>query len=188
VQSPSSEAKLFSPSDRVPEFYRTRTFITVYFPDQNKIRGTYTKIVHYCVHKISPLVPNLNQINLIHVLPFYFFKLHLNILLSKPSLPSGLLSSGFPTNSLYALFLSHAWYTAHPSHSRNTNYEGCHYSVFLNFLSFLPFRSKYFPYHPAFEPPHSMFFFPCEKSCSPMYFNIYIFRHKRKDQRLWTEL
>jgi len=28
-QSPSSEAKLFSPCERVPELYRTRTFITV---------------------------------------------------------------------------------------------------------------------------------------------------------------
>ena len=107
-QSPSSEAKLLSPSDRVPEFYTTRTFITVYYSDQDKIHGTYIKIVHYCVHKNSPLVPNVNQINLIHVLPFCLFKLHFNIIFpSKPSLPSGLLPSGFPADNFYALFLSH---------------------------------------------------------------------------------
>jgi hypothetical protein len=77
-QSPSSEAKLFSPSDRVPEFCRTRMFIIVYYSDQEKIQGTCIKIVHYCGHKNSPIVPNLNQINLIHVLPFYFFKLQFN--------------------------------------------------------------------------------------------------------------
>jgi len=103
------------------------------------------------------------RINLIHVLQFYFFKLHFNIIFpSKPSLPSCLFSSGFPADNLYALFLSHTWYTAHPSHSRIINYEDCHYAIFLNFLLFLPFRSKYFPYHSAFEPPHSRFF-PCER-------------------------
>ena len=129
-QSPSSEAKLLSPNGRVPEFYRTRTSIPVYYSGQDKMHSTYMKIVHYCIHKNSPLVPNLSQINLIHVLPFYFFKLHFNIIFpSKPSLPSGLLSSGFPADNLYALFLSDTWYTAHPSHSRNTNYEGFHYAI-----------------------------------------------------------
>ena len=87
-------------------------------------QGRRVKIVHYCVHKNWPLVPNLNQINLTHVLSFYFFKLRFNIIIpSKPSLPSGLLPSSFPVTKLCALFLSHTWYTTHPSHSRNTNYE-----------------------------------------------------------------
>jgi hypothetical protein len=44
------------------------------------------------------------------------------LIISKPILPSGLLPSGPPANSLYAFFLSHMCYTLHPSHSRSKNY------------------------------------------------------------------
>ena len=55
---------------------------------------------------------------LIHIIPPYLFsKIYFNIILpSNASLASGLLSSGFPTNTLYAR-LPHMCYMPCPSHS-----------------------------------------------------------------------
>jgi hypothetical protein len=62
--------------------------------------------VHYHVLKSPPLVPILSQINQVYTTPFFRSKIHFNII--HPAtlcFPSGLFSSGFPTNILYA-FLS----------------------------------------------------------------------------------
>jgi hypothetical protein len=48
----------------------------------------WTQKVHYCVHKSLSLDCVLSQLNLVHILTYYFFKIHSNALL-----PSMLMSS-----------------------------------------------------------------------------------------------
>ena len=72
--------------------------------------------VHYRVHKSSPHIPILNQINLIYAPiplledPFLILSSHLRL-----GLPSGLLPPGIPTKVMYAPLLSpiRATYLAH---------------------------------------------------------------------------
>ena len=40
--------------------------------------------VHSCGQSSLPLVPNLSQMNAVHLLPSCFFKIHCNIYLSMP--------------------------------------------------------------------------------------------------------
>jgi hypothetical protein len=57
--------------------------------------------VHHRIHKSTPLVPILSQVDPVHTIPSYLSKIHFNIVRpprSYVSLPSGLFSSGFPTN------------------------------------------------------------------------------------------
>jgi hypothetical protein len=61
--------------------------------------------VHYRVHKSPALVPVLGQMNSIHNTPFYSSKISFNII-HPLGLPSCLLPSGFPTNTLYAFLFS----------------------------------------------------------------------------------
>jgi hypothetical protein len=60
--------------------------------------------VHFCVHRSSPLVPILSQINPVHT--SHPISLRSSLILSTHlslRLRSGLFPSGFPTNILYAV-------------------------------------------------------------------------------------
>jgi hypothetical protein len=81
---------------------------------QEILRLLWNPKVHYRVHKSPPLVPILNQMDLVHNFPNYFlrsrliFYAHLRL-----RLPSGLFPSGFSDqNFVYISHLSHACYTA----------------------------------------------------------------------------
>jgi hypothetical protein len=62
--------------------------------------------VHYRVHNIKSLDPILSQLNRIHILIYYFFKIRFNIILPSTSIsPNSLFPSGFPTEVLYAFIV-----------------------------------------------------------------------------------
>ena len=84
-QSPSCEANRFSTSQEIP-----------------RILGSPK--VHYHIHKCSPPVPNLSQLDPVHTPTSYCLKIHLNIILpSTPGFPNWSLSLRFPQqNPVYA--------------------------------------------------------------------------------------
>jgi hypothetical protein len=64
------------------------------------------KKVHYRVHKSPPMVPILSQIDPVHTIPSHSISLRPVLILSiqiRLGLPSGLFSSGFPTNILHGI-------------------------------------------------------------------------------------
>jgi len=58
--------------------------------------------VHYSIYKTFPLVPPLSQINPVHAISSYFFKIHFNIIFPSTSIsPKKFLSTAFyPCNLL----------------------------------------------------------------------------------------
>jgi hypothetical protein len=63
--------------------------------------------VYYRVHKNPPLVPILNHMLLVHKTPFFFSEIHFSIILPATLIVgSGLFTSGFFTEILYALSLA----------------------------------------------------------------------------------
>jgi hypothetical protein len=62
--------------------------------------------VHYRVHKSPPLVPILSQIDSIHTISSYLRSILMLPTHLRLCLPSGLLSSGYPINILYAVLFS----------------------------------------------------------------------------------
>ena len=73
---------------------------------------------NYLVYNSPTLVPVLSCINLVHILPSYFFKIHYNITLpSMAKSPKWYFPSGFPIKTLQAFFfLSYICHTSHRSH------------------------------------------------------------------------
>jgi hypothetical protein len=63
-------------------------------------------------HNSPPLAPTQSQINPVHKLPPYFFKINLCL---NQDLPNSFFPSGFPTKTFYVLLLSptHAAFPAH---------------------------------------------------------------------------
>lgn len=63
--------------------------------------------IHYRIHNSPPLFPVLSQMNPVHALTTYVFKIHFNII-SHIGLCSlrGLAPSGFPTKAVCAFLVS----------------------------------------------------------------------------------
>ena len=83
VKSPYREANWFAASQEIPHISRNPK-------------------VHYRTHKRPPPVPILGQPNPVHIPTSHLLEIQPNIIHpSTPSVPSGLLPSGFPTKTLY---------------------------------------------------------------------------------------
>lgn len=82
-QSPSCKANISSAFEKIPRILWSRGF-------------------HYRVHQGHPLASSVSQINPIHNLEYYSFKLHFNIVL--PSIRSNFFLLGLCTKTLYSFF------------------------------------------------------------------------------------
>ena len=82
VQSPSWEANWFAASQQIPRISRNPK-------------------VHYRTHKRPPPLSILGQLNPAHIPLSHLLEINLNVHHLRLGLPSGLLTSGFPTKTLY---------------------------------------------------------------------------------------
>ena len=91
--------------------------------------------VQYHIHKCTPPVPILSQLNPVHSPTSYFLKIHLNIILpSTPGSPKWSLSLRFPhQNPVYASPLPHTRYMPCPSHSSRF-----YHNVYLIIIYYIP--------------------------------------------------
>jgi len=95
--SPSWEADRFSASQEI-------------------LRILWNPKAHYLIHNNPPTVPIPSQLDPVHSLTSHLRKIHLNIIPHLcQGLPSGFLTSGFPTKNLYTslLFRIRATFPAH---------------------------------------------------------------------------
>jgi hypothetical protein len=102
--------------------------------------------VHYRVHKSSPPVPILSQINPVHTTPSYLRSISILSTHLRLGLPRFLFPSGFPINILYSYrfspFVLHALSSSSSLTwsfwlylAKSTSYEALHYAVLSNLLS-----------------------------------------------------
>jgi hypothetical protein len=105
-------------------------------------------------------------------------------------LPSGLFSSGFPTNSfnpIRATCPAHHILLVIIYVAKSTSYEAPHYTVFSILRHVISVGSKYSPQHPVLKHPQSVFLPSCQKSGFTLiqnhrqnytfvYFNLYALR------------
>jgi hypothetical protein len=115
--------------------------------------------VYYRIHKSLPLIHSLNQINSVHVTPFYLSMISILSNRLRLGVPSGLLPSVFPTHNLYIyIFFSsfHSCYipcTAHSPCFCHSNFTWRRVQFmkvlimqsFLTSCDFIPLLSKYSP-------------------------------------------
>ena len=154
-QSSSWEANRFAASQEIP-------------------RILWNPKVHYRIHKCLPLVPNLRQLK---PAPTHTSWRSILILSShlRLGLPSGLLSSGFPTGTLYTPLPSPIRATC-PAHLilldfiTRTIFDAAYRSLSSSLYSFLPLpcylvplRPKYSPQHPILKHPQPTFFPHCQR-------------------------
>ena len=99
-QSPSWEANKFSANHEIPQILCNQK-------------------IHYHVHKCSPPVRILSQLDEAHALTSHFLKIHLSIMLpSTPGSSKWFLSLGFHHETrVYTPTLPHTSYMSRPSHS-----------------------------------------------------------------------
>jgi hypothetical protein len=133
----------------IPIFHGTRRLITV-----------FTRALHL----------SLSWTRWIQSIPPHHIYLRSILILSShlPSgLPSGLLPSGFPTKTLFALIFGPCYmpYQSHPPSLHHSNYiwrrvqvtRLLNWHFFPTSYYFIPFRSKYSPQHPVLKYLQSMF-------------------------------
>jgi hypothetical protein len=80
----------------------TSSEATPYFP-----RVLWNQTFHHRIHKSSPLVPILGQVNPVYSTPSYLFKVHLLFTHPRLGLPNSLFPSDFPASNPYAFLFSH---------------------------------------------------------------------------------
>jgi hypothetical protein len=96
--SPSWEANSHLPSQKIPHLL-------------------WNPKVHYCVQNSPPLVHILSQINPVHILTTYFFKIRSNIILPSTPKSSRVVSCLQVFRSTFCTHLiSHAYYMPRPTH------------------------------------------------------------------------
>ena len=128
--------------------------------------------VHCHAHNSSQRAPVLSQLNQIYA-HFHPVTLRSSLILYSTlflCLPSGLHSSGFPTNTLYSFLFCLSFLTCHiPQQSHfpwfvDPNFTYWTVQIMKVLLSFspsacyfLPLRPKYLPQHPILDHPQPVF-------------------------------